>query len=128
MRILQGGKYGICHEVNLVGTKVVGLQGPPALTAVLSSSKLLHMLLCTSGGKHCMEDGPYLHVVPLEVHGRGALGLEVFVLSVVPSARLEDGRTRYHLLVIGGIDGVFNAIRRVIIPFGRFKLVPYDVG
>ncbi len=75
-----------------------------------------------------MEDRPYLHVVPLEVRGKGSLSLEEFVLSMLPCARFENGHTRYHLVIVGGIDGVFFAIRRVLIPFGRFKLVPYDLG
>ncbi len=101
----------------------MGLEGPPGLAAILSGGKFLHMLPCTSVGKHRMEDGPHLHVVPLEVHGKGAIGLELILFSFAPSARLENGCARYHLLIIGGIFGVLFTTRRVIIPIRGFKFV-----
>ena len=75
-----------------------------------------------------MKDGPYLHVVTPEVQGKGAINLEVVFLSGTPGTRFQDGRARDHLLVVGGINGVFFAIRRVIIPIRGFKLVSNHVG
>ncbi len=69
MQVLQGGKYAACHEVNLLGTKIMGMQGPPGLLAILASRKLLHMLPRTRGGKHCMEDRPYLVIAAPELRG-----------------------------------------------------------
>ena len=75
-----------------------------------------------------MENPPHLHVVTPKVHGKRAAGLEVLVLSKTPSARKQNGRARYHLLVVGGIFGVVFTIRRVIIPIWGFKLVSNHVG
>jgi hypothetical protein len=74
-----------------------------------------------------MKDQPYLVIVTPEGCEKGSFHLEGLVHPNTPCARVEDGSACYNLLIMGGRDRVFVAIRRVLLPIGRFKLVPDDV-